>query len=118
MNNMELIKVANKEAMKLLQSIDDILNDIEKDHFYDKEAIRPREPVFQPNSSIEERSAIKYVNRKSAWVLFWTSFDDASVEILRTYDNEARAKDDYELVKQNDGRFWHLACVDHYSSNL
>jgi len=46
---------------------------------------------------------------KIVWVLFWEYHDKSSSGILRVYDNEIRAKQDFELVhKIEDSKIYTL----------
>ena len=47
----------------------------------------------------------------ACWVLWWEYGDHSHTEIVRVFTEHDRALEDYELVKDDTQRMWHLSEV-------
>ena len=64
-----------------------------------------------------------YVNKKrrktmkTIWILWWNYSDISGCEIVRAYEDEQRAHDDFALVENDTTRYWHISPVELFGSN-
>lgn len=55
------------------------------------------------------------IMNKKLWVLWFEYFDSSGCEVVRIYDDENRAKEDFELV-EGDAKKWKLSQVPFFST--